>query len=50
LLGGLDGVARLVEQISGVADAPIDGFGADAEQGSDGDLGQGEPVVQDGGQ
>jgi hypothetical protein len=43
-------VTRLVEQVSGVADAPVDGFGADAEQGGDGDLGQGVAVVQDGSQ
>ena len=43
-------MAGLVEQVSGVADAPVDGFGADAEQGGDGDLGQGVAVVQDGGQ
>ena len=49
-VGGLDGVAGLVEQSSDVADAPVDGFGADAEQGGDGDLGQGEPVVEEGGQ
>ena len=50
MFGGLDAVAGLCQQPLRVADVPVDGFGADAEQGGDGDLGQGEPVVQDGGQ
>ncbi|MFC4611040.1 hypothetical protein ACFO9E_25075 [Streptomyces maoxianensis] len=33
-----------------VADAPVDCFGADIEEGSDGDLGQGVSLVEDCGQ
>jgi hypothetical protein len=47
---GLDGVARLLQQASGVADPPVACFGADAEQGGDGDMGKREPMVQDGSQ
>ena len=47
---GLDGVAGLVQELADVADALVDRFGPDAEEGGDGDLGQGEALVQDGGQ
>ena len=47
---GLDGVSGLVQELADVADALVDRFGPDAEQGGDGDLGQGEALVEDGGQ
>ena len=47
---GLDGVSGLVEELADVADALVDRFGPDTEQGRDGDLGQGETLVEDGGQ
>ena len=43
-------MAGLFEQVSGVLDAPVDGYRVDVEQGGEGDLGQGEAVVEDGGQ
>ena len=43
---GLDGVPGLVQEL---ADAPVDCLGPDAEQRGDGDLGQGEALVEDGG-
>jgi hypothetical protein len=47
---GRDGVSGLAEELADVADALVDRFGPDAEQGGDGDLGQGETLVEDGGQ
>jgi hypothetical protein len=46
----LDGGACLVEELADVAEALVDGLGPDAEQGRDGDLGQAQAVVEDGGQ
>jgi hypothetical protein len=45
VLGGQPGRYR-----ADVADALVDGLGPDAEQGGDGDLGQGEALVEGGGQ
>jgi hypothetical protein len=42
---GLDGGACLVEELADVAEALADRLGADAEQGGDGDLGQGVAVT-----
>ena len=52
LLYGLEpGRDRLtVQELADAADALVDRFGSDAEQGGDGDLGQGQAVVEDGGQ
>jgi hypothetical protein len=50
LLGGLDGVACLFQETADVADALVDRLWSDAEQGRDGDLGQAEAVVEEGGQ
>src|ERR1700756_4331014 len=47
---GLDCVSGMVQELADVADALVDRFGPDAEQGGDGDLRQCEAVVQDGGQ
>src|SRR5215469_18977938 len=47
---GLDGVPRLVQEFADVADASVDRLRPDAEQGSDGGLGQGKALMQDGGQ
>jgi hypothetical protein len=47
---GLDGVSGLVKELADLAYASVDGFGSDAEQFGDGDLGQGQVVVEDGGQ
>jgi hypothetical protein len=44
------GVPGLGQELADVADALVDRFRADAEQDSDGDLGQREALVQDGGQ
>src|SRR5450755_2975331 len=46
----MDGVSGLVQELADVADALVDCLGPDAEQGGDGDLGQGEALVEDGGQ
>lgn len=40
----------LFQELADVADSLVDGFGPDAEQGGDGDLGQGDALVQGGGQ
>jgi hypothetical protein len=50
LFDRLEGVAGSCQQVSDVPDAFVDRFGTDGEQGGDGDLGQAESVVQDGGQ
>jgi hypothetical protein len=47
---GLDGVPGLAQELAGVADAFVDRFWPYGEQGGDGDLGQGQAVVKDGGQ
>lgn len=47
---GLDGVSGLFQELAGIADALVDRFGPDAEQGSDGGLRQGMALVKDGGQ
>jgi hypothetical protein len=47
---GLDGVAGLVQELADIADTPADPLGPHGEQGSDGDLGQGEALVDSGGQ
>jgi hypothetical protein len=47
---GLDGVSGLVQELADVADAPVDRLGPDAEQDGDGDLRQGQALVEDGGQ
>jgi hypothetical protein len=39
-----------VQELADVADALVDRFGPDAEQGGDGDPGQAEALVEDGGQ
>ena len=46
----MDGVSGLVQELADVADALADRLGPDAEQAGDGDLGQGEALVEDGGQ
>jgi len=47
---GLDGVSGLVQERAEVTDALVDRLGPDAEQGGDGNLGQAEALVEDGGQ
>lgn len=47
---GLDVVFGLVQERADVADALVDHLGPNPEQGGDGDLRQGQAIVQDGGQ
>lgn len=49
-LGGFDGVSDAVEEPAGLADGPVEGHGCDGEERGDGDLGEFEPLVEDGGQ
>ena len=46
----LDGVSGLLQELAHVADALVDRFGPDAEQGGNGGLRQGEALVEDSGQ
>ena len=43
-------MSGLVQELADVADAPVDRLGPDGEQGGDGDLRQGEALVEGGGQ
>ena len=47
---GLDSMSGLAQELAELADAPDDRLGPDGEQGSDGDLWQGEALVKGGGQ
>ena len=47
---GLDGVSGLFKELADVADALVDRLWPDSEQGGDGDLRQGQVLVQDRGQ
>jgi hypothetical protein len=46
---GLDGVSGLLQELPDVADAFVDRLWPDAEQCGNGDLRQGEALVEDGG-
>lgn len=43
-------MSGLLEELADLAELPVDGFGSDGEQGSEGHLRQAQPVVQGGGQ
>ncbi len=47
---GLDAASGLLRKLTDVADAIVDRLGPDTEEGGDGDLRQGEALVQDDGQ
>lgn len=49
-LGGFDGVSDVVEEPTGLADGPVEGHGCHGEERGDDDLGELEPLVEDGGQ
>jgi hypothetical protein len=46
----LDGVSGLVQELTDLADSPVDRLGPDIEHGRDDDLRQGEALVEGGGQ
>jgi hypothetical protein len=41
-------MSGLLEELADLAELPVDGFGSDGEQGSEGHLRQAQPVVQGG--
>jgi hypothetical protein len=43
-------VSRLLQELTQLAELPVDRLGSDGEEGGDGDLRQAQPVVQGGGQ